>query len=355
MTRLKGLKPRIKSLAAGSAIALLATGCGSALAPPAATVGDREITVAEVEDAVEAFRRSDGFAQASQGGDRGAVLRGFEQSFLSRQIRIAVFEPEAEALGLSVTEDDVDAQIADIQAGFENQSAFEEAMKEQGLTLPDLRALVYASELERVLREEVTGEIIPTDAEIADYYEANADSFTEVRSSHILVEDNATALELQDQLNAAGADAPELFADLARKHSIDTVSGEGGGDLGYSGYTEFVEPFARALQELEVGQISQPVRTEFGYHLILLTDRRVTPLEEVRDQIVSQLSGEQQDSAWQEWVTASYAAADIEVNPRYGELDLATQEIRNATSDEIPGAADQQPLPAPTSIPTPAG
>ncbi|MBK5229160.1 MAG: peptidylprolyl isomerase, partial [Actinobacteria bacterium] len=139
--------------------------------------------------------------------------------------------------------------------------------------------------------------------------------------------------------------------------SIDTTSGENGGDLGFSNYGEFVEPFADALRDLEVGEVSRPVRTEFGTHLIYLRARRVTPLAEVQDEIVAQLTTEQQDEAWRSWVSERYDAAEVSVNPRYGEFDPETQRIVAAGPEEIPGAATPRPTPTqnPDAAPSPLG
>lgn len=80
--------------------------------------------------------------------------------------------------------------------------------------------------------------------------------------------------------------AGESFADLAREYSIDTVSAEDGGDLGYAGRGIYAEPFEEALFALEEGEVSEPVRTSFGVHLIRLEDVReseVPSLDEMED------------------------------------------------------------------------
>lgn len=352
MTRLR------LALTLGVLVLLSASACGKALEPSAAVVGGSEILTSEIDAAVDEFSQSEAFAAASQGGDESAVLKDFERNYLGLLIRIAVLEPEAEARDISVTEDDIDAQIEEIKGGFPDEAGFEDALKQQGLTMAALRSYVYQSELEARLRADVTAETDLSDEAIEEYYNDNIDDYTEVRSSHILVADNQTAAALSEQLQQSSADElPDLFAELAREHSIDTTSGEDGGDLGFSNYGEFVEPFANALRELEVGEVSRPVRTEFGTHLIYLTARRVTPLAEVEDQIVAQLTTEQQDEAWLSWVSERYAAAGVSVNPRYGEFDPESQRIVAAGPEQIPGAATPRPTPTqnPDAAPSPLG
>jgi parvulin-like peptidyl-prolyl isomerase len=90
----------------------------------------------------------------------------------------------------------------------------------------------------------------------------------QVRASHILVKDEETAKKLKAEIDN-GAE----FAKIAKKHSI-CPSGEKGGDLGFFGKGMMVKEFEAAAFSLPVGAVSAPVRTEFGYHLIVVTAKR---------------------------------------------------------------------------------
>jgi hypothetical protein len=143
--------------------------------------------------------------------------------------------------------------------------------------------------------------------------------------SHILVStetrDPAEAEQIATDLKAqldAGAD----FAELARTNSDDTGSGEQGGELGCNPGGSFVPEFEQAVFEQEVGVVGEPVATDFGYHLILVTEREVPSFEESRDQIEAAL-GQQGQSALQDWVARTLEEADVEVDPRYGTWDPA--------------------------------
>jgi len=91
---------------------------------------------------------------------------------------------------------------------------------------------------------------------------------TQVRASHILGNSKAEAEKLLNRLRAGAR-----FEDLARKHS-QCPSGRKGGDLGYFGKGQMVKPFEEAAFSMQKGQVSEPVKTQFGYHLIMVTDRR---------------------------------------------------------------------------------
>lgn len=119
------------------------------------------------------------------------------------------------------------------------------------------------------------------------YYEANKDSFQvdEVTASHILVEKEATAREILDKLKAG-----EKFEDLAKQYGTDGTK-DNGGSLGTFGRGAMVKEFEDAVFAMKPGEISEPVKTEFGYHIIKLTDKKqgTKTYDEVKDSIVSDL------------------------------------------------------------------
>jgi len=153
-----------------------------------------------------------------------------------------------------------------------------------------------------------TGDI--AQALIEDYYHNHQDEFTrpeQVQARHILLkvpsnvssereaEIRAQAEALLQQLRD-GAD----FAKLAQEHSEDTATAENGGDLGVFPQGQMVAPFDEAVFALEVGALSEPVRTTFGYHLIRLDDKieaGTKPLEEVKGEIETKLRQEREKEA----------------------------------------------------------
>lgn len=124
------------------------------------------------------------------------------------------------------------------------------------------------------------------DDQLQKYYDDNPSlySTTQIHASHILLKDEETA----KQVLAAVKATPEKFADLAREKSTDTVTAQKGGDLGTFGQGRMVPDFERAAFALQVGQISDVVKTQYGFHVITVTERKEgerRPFEQVKEQI----------------------------------------------------------------------
>lgn len=138
------------------------------------------------------------------------------------------------------------------------------------------------------LQDVVAGAV--TDAALQTAYDAqytNATPGREYNAAHILVADEAKAVELKAELDG-GAD----FATLARANSTDTGSGANGGDLGWFGLGMMVAPFEEAVVGAEVGKIVGPVQSDFGYHLILVKETRAIAaptLDQVRDTLSTEI------------------------------------------------------------------
>lgn len=168
--------------------------------------------------------------------------------------------------------------------------------------------------LDSLMREEVDARVTVTQEEIKAYYDANQGNFTatdELRASHILVKTEAEATDLKKRL-----DRGDDLSSLARKVSLDAATKSKGGDLGVVKRGQTVPAFEKALLSLKVGEISNPVPTQFGYHLIKLVDR--TPglplsFEEAKEQVREQVLIEKKRKRFDELVASLRAKAKLRV------------------------------------------
>jgi hypothetical protein len=127
----------------------------------------------------------------------------------------------------------------------------------------------------------------------------------------------------------ARLDAGEPFEDVARASSEDTATKALGGDLGCRAKGRYVGPFEDAVWNQPVGLLGAPVKSSFGYHLVLVTDRRVRPFDEVKDDLREAVRAQGQE-ALQEWLTTATRDATVTVDPQFGTWDKPTGVIKPA-------------------------
>ena len=229
------------------------------------------------------------------------------------------FEQAAEEMKIEVSEQQVADRLEQIKKQYfgGEEKKYEQQLKEQGLTDKQVRADIRSQLVSEKISAQVTKDVKVTDAEISAYYEKNRAQYQQPESRdvrHILVKTKALADDLSAQLKA-GAD----FAALAKQHSTDTASKASGGKLTISkGQT--VAAFDKKAFELEKDEISGPVKTEFGFHLIqalsAVKPAATTPLKEVKEAIRGQLLQEKKNKAMTEWVDE--LKADYEDKVSYG-------------------------------------
>jgi len=139
--------------------------------------------------------------------------------------------------------------------------------------------------VQQVMRQYQTPPTI-SDEQVRKYYDENPAlySTTQIKASHILVKDEDTAKQILAEVRAH----PEKFADLAKEKSTDTSSAQKGGDLGMFGPGRMVPEFERVAFSLKPGEISDVVKTQYGFHAIMVTERKEgepKPFDQVKEQI----------------------------------------------------------------------
>lgn len=241
-----------------------------------------------------------------------AMFERYGEQAIDQLITEILIEQEAERHNIQVGDDEIEAEIDAMAGQYGGRETLEMLLSQSGSSLEafkrDIRLNLY---VERILADEIE----VTDDEVREYYENNQDLYEQeeqIKARHILVEDSALARELLTQLRN-GAD----FAELAEKHSTDTVSAANGGDLGWFPRGQMVEPFEEAAFSAEIGEIVGPVETEHGYHLIEVLDHReagVQPFDEVEDEIRESLRAQKLQEKALTWLQDIRASADIQRN-----------------------------------------
>src|SRR6056297_38806 len=232
---------------------------------------------------------------AAQDDPDRIVARAGDIEITAADIAIAMADPAlqlrdadpAERLEIVIT------YLVDLRLGA--QAAMEAGM---GDDEEFARRVAYLREkmlLEDYMQSEVDDAV--TEEAARDLFEtttAGVEPEDEVRARHILVEEEAQAIAVRERLEAG-----EEFAEIAREVSQDTGSARNGGDLGFFTAGRMVAPFSEAAFALEPGEVSEPVETQFGWHVIKVEERRETPMpefEEMREQIDNFLTRQAQQA-----------------------------------------------------------
>jgi len=306
---------RIVALLAALALAMAAVGCGgdggddgTEVEVPAdaiAVVGDKEITKAEYDRLLASAEktyeaREQEFPAA--GTPEFAQLRN---AIVRSLVEQAQFEIAAQELDVTVTDADVDKRLDELKEQFfqGDEQKYKDELEAQGLTEEQVKSDLRTRLLSEKVFEKVTNEVEVTDEDVQKYYEDNAAQFEtpasrEVR--HILVKSKARADQLHAQLEG-GAD----FAKLARQYSTDPASKkEGGKFTAQQGAT--VAPFDKVAFDLDTGELSEPVKTQFGWHIIEavgdIKEKSTQDLSAVEEQIRSTLLEEKKNTRINEWI-----------------------------------------------------
>jgi foldase protein PrsA len=302
-----------------AALALAVSACGGDSGVPdgaVAVVDGTEISREELDELVERAKKG-AEAQKQEFPKVGTPeYQNIQRQYVAYLVQRAQFAKEAEKRGVEVTEKDVDKAETDfIASRFEGKrEEFEKALKEQDFPLESFRETLRFSVLEKKLFDAVTKEVTVPDAEVVAYYQQNSTQYSTPESRdvrHILVAekngedvDYAASKAEADRILAeirGGAD----FATLAKQESADTVSAKEGGKL-TANKGQLVAPFEKSAFALDVNEVSEPIKTIFGYHIIeaLSPVRKAstTPLAKVKASISATLLQEKQSAFMVDWV-----------------------------------------------------
>lgn len=307
------------TLLALAGVAVVGCNASGPSASAIATVNGVEIPKSAVDDQVNRMKTAQ---PASFEGTAGvAIEQQYRAQVLSGLIDIELIKEAATTLGVSVTTQQIDDYVAQLQTQYGGAPALDTAMKTAGFTMDSLREQISVNLLRDAVSSKVTtGAITVTDAQIKTYYDQNASQFAtpaQVHVEHILfaTTDKATAQTVLAQVKAGGD-----FAALAKKYSTDPGSAATGGDLGWAAPSAYVTEFANAVNAMAVNDV-RLVETQYGWHIIKLLGRRAAAkqtLAEATAQIRTTLESNARSEKFGAYVDDLRAKATIQ----YFDADL---------------------------------
>lgn len=297
------------AVAALAAITLVAAGCGDSDEMPAdavAVVDGSSITRASLDGLLARAKKSYTSQKRAFPKAGTSDYQSLQTQAVAYLVQREEYAREADKLGVDATDQQIAKKVDEVRKQYfkGSQAKFEKGLKDQGYTRATLEEDIRSQLLTEGIYKKVTADVKLTDADVKSYYDKNSSNYTvpESRSvRHILVKTKTEADKIRAELVNGGD-----FAALAKANSIDPGSKDAGGKLVVSkGQT--VAPFDKAAFSLKTDELSQPVKTEFGYHLIQpLADVKqgsVTPFAQVKDQIRTQLESERKNAAVNKWVS----------------------------------------------------
>ncbi|HKN90778.1 MAG TPA: peptidylprolyl isomerase [Acidimicrobiia bacterium] len=301
----------VVALSAGVVVA--SAGCGS-LAPYAATVGfpthPVKIDRADFEKELKALNDNQQLQAASGGnGLSGAGKKTVDPRLAAGWLTAVIYDKlithEFERRHLTITADDTDAGKSQLTTQFGNPSVADAFPGWFQKRLVDRNARAVA------VRSALSG-IDLSDASLRKYYDAHQDEFSQNCLSHILVKTKAEADAALARIKGG-----EDFAAVAKSVSIDTGSGAKGGDLGCNPKGVFVPEFDKAASELPIGQISDPVQTQYGWHIILVRERKTATFDAAKEQVKAAVNAASQ-GAFRQFLQQAVTTARVTIDKRYG-------------------------------------
>ncbi len=229
---------------------------------------------------------------------------------LDSMIEQKVINKEAEKKSVTISEKELDKELDALITSYGGEDTFNQALEANGIKESEVKKDLETNLKAKKLVEDT---IDISEDEMKSYFDENKDSFDQpeqVKASHILVKDEKTANEVKKKLSDG-----EKFAELAKEYSTDTASKEDGGDLGYFSKEDMVQEFSDAAFDLNVNEISEPVKTEYGYHVIKVIDKKAAQdanYENSKEEIKQLLLENKFQSEYPTWLEETKKKYDIE-------------------------------------------
>lgn len=297
------------------------TGCNSQTPddPAIASVNGEIITQSE-------FDKHYGLIKNDYETRQGAVLDETQDQEIIDQIKSSAYDDliiqklirqDAQKQGISIDPTEVDGVLESFKQARNNAETdgYQKFLDNAGITEKDLWSQIEISRLYDKLVEDLVGNITISDEDAQKYYNENLSQFTEpggIEIYHILVDTEEQAAEVMSKVKQG-----EDFAALAQQYSQDSGSKDNGGDVGVvNEETNFVPEFKEAALTLQPGQVyAEPVKSDYGYHIIKAGDRiaeEQISFEQVEDDIKQNLAASQKQQAFSNYIDQLKNSADIE-------------------------------------------
>ena len=370
-----------------AASAVLFAGCGLKSGETIIKVNDTKITQAQYDKMFEKQISNSMLSQLGiniKDGKNTFLYNLIKERVVNELIVKALLDEEIAKRGITVSNNDVEDAIKEIVDKVGSKDQLNTNLKKIGISANQFKAdLKEEIKMKKLAKELGSSDV--SDAEAQKFYNDNAAKFKypdRVRASHILISANPAEIaeivksdpknkeltesqlndKVNEEMNAKKAKAEKIlaqakadttqFAKLAKENSDDTTTAVKGGDLGFFAAQEMVPEFSKAAFALRPNSVSGVVQTQFGYHIIFVTDRMAAgqePFEKVKNEIKGYLSNQKQLQLVDNLVESMKKNAKVEfVNKEYDPASIRS-DIQKQIKEGVPAGA--QPAQAPAEAP----
>lgn len=323
---------RMTALALGAG--LLLSGCSGSGTGTATDSGEPMIKVNDTTITREAYNK-----QFQLYANLMALQSGLPESIAQVLIQDAVIDEDMKKNEVEVKKEDVDALYDQMLTNMGGKEAYEALLKQINVTDEAYRTMIQREAARRAHLAWYSEKYAPTEEEMNAYFESNKDNLTMIDVDHILV-----ATEEEAKAVKARLDAGEDFASVAKEVSTDPVSAAKGGALGEVSPSTFVKEFSEAAMALKEGEISNPVKTQFGYHII-----RLNALKDTKDELQDTIKERLANQKYQTYL------AELQSNAKVERLDQPSSADENSVEIEESSAQDASNAPSESSAPAESG
>lgn len=246
---------------------------------------------------------------AEVGPDGRTIEEGFKEDILDKLVLESIIIQEAEKDDITVSNEEVEERIDKIRTSVGGEENFQEFLKANEIPFDFFKESTRKEYLIEKYKEKYIDETNIGEEEAEKFFDENKENLVIIRASHILVNNEEDGKAILEKLNNG-----EDFASLAVTESLDSTSGVRGGDLGY--FTKgslAIKEFEDAAFALKVGEISGLVKTEVGYHIIYLQDRKDT-FKELKNEIIMLLKEDDYTKHIQELKNGAKIKTFLQIN-----------------------------------------
>jgi peptidyl-prolyl cis-trans isomerase C len=330
--------PRAAALLLALTLVLAACSGSASTSDVAARVGDVDITTAEVDETFASRA-----AGASEAPDASDVDDEQKANVLTSLIRSEILRQAAVARDIEITDEDIEEQRELVIEQVGGEEAFNQAIEQANLSEADLEEELRVQAIQNRIVSQLADDV--DESAVRDEFENDPqDRYGEkVEVRHILTEQRSEARDAIQRIESG-----EEFSEVAADVSIDPGSAQNGGDLGEVSRGQTVPPFEKAAFDATEGEVVGPVESEFGFHVLEVTNAIPAPdFADVEQQIRTELEAQSGGPAFSDFITGFVEDLGIEVDERYGRWDEASVAVVPADQpSELPALPSDAPVPS---------